>query len=310
MTVSADHIVILILLLALTVKFIFFEDKAQLVAEQLRMSDQGLDCMDGQDYCHGNSHSQLNFSLRRKFSPNMPFLRSGSFFLEQSDSFDSESSMYSLFFFACFYPAVVLSFKMKRLAGVEFEDKEVQTDGPKTIEEGPEQTTQEIAQSIEIIRELDECLRIYKSELGASALSDKEVMMLVKHRHIPAYQIEKAVNDPERGVGIRRQILGADENLTEALTELPYKHYDYSKVMGACCENVIGYMPIPVGIAGPLNLDGQLIHVPMATTEGCLVASTNRGSRALIKCGVTSRIVADGMTRGPVVRFPNLPKAR
>jgi hydroxymethylglutaryl-CoA reductase len=45
------------------------------------------------------------------------------------------------------------------------------------------------------------------------------------------------------------------------------KDYDYSRVMGACCENVVGYIPLPLGIAGPLNVDGELYPIPMATAE-------------------------------------------
>ena len=44
-------------------------------------------------------------------------------------------------------------------------------------------------------------------------------------------------------------------------------NYDYSRVLGACCENVVGYIPLPLGIAGPLNVDGTLYPIPMATAE-------------------------------------------
>ncbi|KAL3062303.1 hypothetical protein OYC64_002165 [Pagothenia borchgrevinki] len=142
--------------------------------------------------------------------------------------------------------------------------------------------------------------------MGARFLSDAEVMQLVNSKHIPAYKLEAMMEKPERGVAIRRQMLSSKLPSPSALSSLPYTHYDYSKVIGTCCENVIGYMPVPVGVAGPLHLDGKQFQVPMATTEGCLVASTNRGCRAIaLGGGANCRILADSMTRGPVVRLPS-----
>lgn len=188
-----------------------------------------------------------------------------------------------------------------------FADKQIQTSNTDQVE-GDFPPDEPISN---LCRSLEDCLKVYNNiDLGATALSDDEVLLLIKNKHIAAYQVEKAVDDPERGVGIRRKLLERDLLVeSPVLKDLPYKNYDYSKVMGACCENVIGYMPVPVGYAGPLLLDGKEFHIPMATTEGCLVASTNRGCRALRINGVNSSVVGDGMTRGPVVRFPSIVRA-
>lgn len=66
--------------------------------------------------------------------------------------------------------------------------------------------------------------------MGATALSDEEIILLIKNRHIAGYQIEKAVDNPERGVGIRRKILGSDLDAPKVLEGLPYRNYDYSLV--------------------------------------------------------------------------------
>eukprot|EP00092_Neocalanus_flemingeri_P084618 GFUD01106339.1.p1 GENE.GFUD01106339.1~~GFUD01106339.1.p1 ORF type:complete len:980 (+),score=297.62 GFUD01106339.1:77-3016(+) len=162
----------------------------------------------------------------------------------------------------------------------------------------------------QVPRDVSECLKVMNaSPEGTKLLLDSEVIQLVEQKHIAGHQLEKSLADPSRGVRIRRKIYGKQGNLKRAMENLPYQHYDYQKVLGACCENVVGYMPVPVGVVGPLNLDGRQLHIPMATTEGCLVASTNRGCRALQGCGVTTAITYDGMTRGPVVRFPCMTRA-
>ncbi|KAF3701761.1 3-hydroxy-3-methylglutaryl-coenzyme A reductase [Channa argus] len=160
-------------------------------------------------------------------------------------------------------------------------------------------------------RTLDECMSILSDpQRGAHFLSDAEVMNLVTSRNILNYKLEAVLETPERGVAIRRELLAPKLPVPSALACLPYKHYEYSKVMGTCCENVIGYMPVPVGVAGPLLLDEKQFYIPLATTEGCLVASTNRGCRALfLSGGCHSRILADSMTRGPVVRLPSACRA-
>ncbi|XP_070845645.1 3-hydroxy-3-methylglutaryl-coenzyme A reductase-like isoform X2 [Chaetodon trifascialis] len=160
-------------------------------------------------------------------------------------------------------------------------------------------------------RTLEECVAILSDpQRGARFLSNKEVMNLVTSRNILNYKLEAVLESPERGVAIRREMLSLKLPVHSALAHLPYKDFDYSKVMGTCCENVIGYMPVPVGVAGPLPLDEKQFYVPMATTEGCLVASTNRGCRALsLSGGCRSRILADSMSRGPVVRLPSACRA-
>ena len=98
--------------------------------------------------------------------------------------------------------------------------------------------------------------------------------------------------------------------LISFLDGLPHKEYDYELVYGACAENVIGYMTLPLGCVGPLLLDGVKHTIPLATTEGCLVASTNRGCKILTDSGgVTSKIYGDGMTRAPVLKFSNISEA-
>ncbi|PRQ25232.1 putative hydroxymethylglutaryl-CoA reductase (NADPH) [Rosa chinensis] len=137
---------------------------------------------------------------------------------------------------------------------------------------------------------------------------DEEIIKAVVAGTIPSYSLESKLGDCKKAASIRREAL---QRVTgKSLEGLPLEGFDYESILGQCCEMPVGYITIPVGIAGPLILDGKEFSVPMATTEGCLVASTNRGCKAInLSGGATSVLLKDGMTRAPVVRFNSAKRA-
>jgi hydroxymethylglutaryl-CoA reductase (NADPH) len=73
-------------------------------------------------------------------------------------------------------------------------------------------------------------------------------------------------------------------------------------------ENFIGFAQIPLGLAGPLKVNGEYaqgdFYIPMATTEGTLVASYNRGMKLTsLAGGIKTTILDDAMQRSPIFVF-------
>lgn len=69
-------------------------------------------------------------------------------------------------------------------------------------------------------------------------------------------------------------------------------------------ENLLGEIRVPIGLAGPLRVNGLFakgdFYIPMATTEAALVASYNRGCQAVSRAGGASSIIlAEGVSRSP-----------
>lgn len=80
-------------------------------------------------------------------------------------------------------------------------------------------------------------------------------------------------------------------------------------------ESIIGFAQVPVGIIGPLKINGEHasgdFYVPLSTTEGALVSSYNRGARAIsLSGGVNVVIASDGIQRAPYFVLEDVFKAK
>ena len=125
---------------------------------------------------------------------------------------------------------------------------------------------------------------------------------------VPMHSLETRLGSGLAAARVRRRAV--ELRAGRSLDGMGLEGQDYEIIRGACAEMVIGHIQIPVGVAGPLLVDGVEYTVPMATTEGCLIASTNRGCKAITQAGGASTVVLrDGMTRAPVLQMPDIAQA-
>lgn len=93
-------------------------------------------------------------------------------------------------------------------------------------------------------------------------------------------------------------------------------HYSFDPhITAGNVENFTGVAQVPIGFAGPLTVNGEHAKgdfiIPLATTEGTLVASYNRGMKVLnLSGGVKCTVQDDCMQRAPVFIFDSAREAR
>lgn len=132
----------------------------------------------------------------------------------------------------------------------------------------------------------------------------------IRNGELRLYELEEQT-DAETAAAARRELLDAETDATlDAIGDYTFDAADATPNI----ENMIGAAQIPMGVAGPVPVDGGAAdgeqYLPLATTEGALVASVNRGLSAIRTAGgATARVTDVGMTRAPVFQVSGVAEA-
>jgi hydroxymethylglutaryl-CoA reductase (NADPH) len=126
--------------------------------------------------------------------------------------------------------------------------------------------------------------------------------------HSPAKIPHDRAHDYETAIIQKRQRF-IEEFADVTLSYIDKYPFD-PKVVQGNIENFTGVAQVPIGFAGPLQVNGEHAKgefvIPLATSEGSLVASYNRGMKFINLCGgITTTISDDSMQRAPVFIFDN-----
>jgi len=141
---------------------------------------------------------------------------------------------------------------------------------------------------------------------------ERRLLEKLKKGEISFHEMEKTL-DSGAAIELRRAAVSE-------LTGVNFNHinnfsFDIEKVTKRNIENMIGAIQVPLGVAGPLLVKGEYadgeFYIPLATTEGALVASAHRGCSVITSCGGANvRIIDDKMTRAPVFRVKDITGAQ
>lgn len=140
--------------------------------------------------------------------------------------------------------------------------------------------------------------------LGANSLEEAAQRLKPDLDNLPVIPTGSAKITEERALAFWEKI-GGDPQLREIL--LHGSSDELSRYQGSI-ENFIGLMRMPVGLAGPLRVNGLAAKgdywIPLATTEAALVASYHRGCCILTAAGGCSAMVLyESLSRAPAFVF-------
>ena len=144
-------------------------------------------------------------------------------------------------------------------------------------------------------------------------LTEKEILEKLDSGEIRIFEIEKYTDTANHATDIRRKYI---ENKTGVdLNHISKYSIDMTDTSKKNIENPIGTVQVPVGVAGPLLIhteDEEIeTYIPLATTEGALLASINRGCSAIRRSGGCNvAILANQMTRAPVLKTKSVTDAK
>ncbi|MFC7167532.1 hydroxymethylglutaryl-CoA reductase (NADPH) [Halospeciosus flavus] len=140
------------------------------------------------------------------------------------------------------------------------------------------------------------------TDARASELADE-----VQSGELRLYELESHA-DAETAAAARRELLRRETDADpDAIGDYTFDATDAEPNV----ENMVGATQLPMGVAGPLAVHGDAadddFYLPLATTEGALVASVNRGCSAITAAGgANARVTKRGMTRAPVFRVADV----